>query len=136
MKRRWGRFIGITSVVGVTGNPGQVNYAASKAGMIGMFKALAQEVASRGITANCVAPGFIDSEMTATLPEDTAKGNLRQNSDGKAGNAGGCGRLRRVLGKRRSRIHNRSDFPRERWDDHGVIRLLNVYGALRVGKGR
>jgi len=73
MKKRWGRFIGITSVVGVTGNPGQVNYAASKAGMIGMFKALAQEVASRGITANCVAPGFIETEMTASLPEASQK---------------------------------------------------------------
>jgi len=69
MKRRWGRIIGISSVVGVTGNPGQANYAASKAGMIGMSKALAQEVASRGITVNCVAPGFIETEMTAALSE-------------------------------------------------------------------
>ncbi|HFQ14780.1 MAG TPA: 3-oxoacyl-[acyl-carrier-protein] reductase [Rhodobacteraceae bacterium] len=67
MKRRFGRIIGITSVVGVTGNPGQGNYAASKAGMIGMTKALAQEVASRGITANCVAPGFIETAMTDGL---------------------------------------------------------------------
>ncbi len=67
MKRRFGRIIGITSVVGVTGNPGQGNYAASKAGMIGMTKALAQEVASRGITANCVAPGFIETTMTDSL---------------------------------------------------------------------
>jgi 3-oxoacyl-[acyl-carrier protein] reductase len=67
MKRRYGRIIGITSVVGVTGNPGQANYAASKAGMIGFSKALAQEVASRGITVNCVAPGFIESPMTDAL---------------------------------------------------------------------
>jgi 3-oxoacyl-[acyl-carrier protein] reductase len=67
MKRRHGRIIGITSVVGVTGNPGQANYAASKAGMIGFSKALAQEVASRGITVNCVAPGFIESPMTDAL---------------------------------------------------------------------
>ena len=67
MKRRHGRIIGITSVVGVTGNPGQGNYAASKAGMIGMSKALAAEVASRGITVNCVAPGFIESPMTQAL---------------------------------------------------------------------
>jgi 3-oxoacyl-[acyl-carrier protein] reductase len=67
MKRRWGRIIGITSVVGVTGNAGQANYAASKAGMIGMSKALAQEVASRGITVNCVAPGFIETPMTDAL---------------------------------------------------------------------
>ncbi|MEM9725038.1 MAG: 3-oxoacyl-[acyl-carrier-protein] reductase [Pseudomonadota bacterium] len=69
MKARWGRIIGITSVVGVTGNGGQGNYAASKAGMIGMTKALAAEVASRNITANCVAPGFIATPMTDALNE-------------------------------------------------------------------
>jgi 3-oxoacyl-[acyl-carrier protein] reductase len=69
MKRRWGRIIGITSVVGVTGNGGQTNYAASKAGMIGFSKALAAEVASRNITVNCVAPGFIESPMTDALNE-------------------------------------------------------------------
>ncbi len=69
MKRRFGRIIGITSVVGVMGNPGQTNYAASKAGMIGFSKSLAQAVASRGITVNCVAPGFIESPMTDALNE-------------------------------------------------------------------
>ncbi|MBC7986976.1 MAG: 3-oxoacyl-[acyl-carrier-protein] reductase [Sphingomonadaceae bacterium] len=69
MKARGGRIITITSVVGATGNPGQANYAASKAGLVGMSKALAQEVASRGITVNCVAPGFIASAMTEALPE-------------------------------------------------------------------
>jgi len=69
MKRRFGRVISITSVVGVTGNPGQGNYAASKAGMIGMSKSLAAEVASRGITVNCLAPGFIESPMTDALNE-------------------------------------------------------------------
>ena len=67
MRRRAGRIVSITSIVGVTGNPGQGNYAASKAGMIGMTKSLAAEVASRGITVNCVAPGFIASPMTAAL---------------------------------------------------------------------
>lgn len=69
MRRRFGRIIGVTSVVGVTGNPGQTNYAASKAGMIGFSKALAQEVAARGITVNCIAPGFIASPMTDALNE-------------------------------------------------------------------
>ncbi|MDA0305712.1 MAG: 3-oxoacyl-[acyl-carrier-protein] reductase [Proteobacteria bacterium] len=67
MKKRWGRIIAITSIVGVTGNPGQANYAASKAGLIGMSKSLAQEVASRGITVNCIAPGFIATPMTDAL---------------------------------------------------------------------
>jgi len=70
MKNRWGRIISITSVVGVTGNPGQANYAASKAGLIGMSKSLAQEVASRNITVNCVAPGFIATAMTDALNDD------------------------------------------------------------------
>ena len=69
MKRRFGRIVNITSVVGVTGNPGQTNYAAAKAGLIGMSKALAQEVASRNITVNCVAPGFIETPMTDALDE-------------------------------------------------------------------
>ena len=69
MKRRFGRIVGIASIVGVTGNPGQANYAAAKAGMIGMSKALAAEVASRGITVNCVAPGFIATPMTDALNE-------------------------------------------------------------------
>jgi len=69
MKARFGRIINITSVVGATGNPGQMNYAAAKAGLVGMTKSFAQEVASRGITANCVAPGFIRTAMTAALDE-------------------------------------------------------------------
>ena len=70
MKRRWGRIIGVSSVVGTTGNPGQANYAAAKAGMIGFSKALAQEVATRGITVNVVAPGMIRTDMTDNLNED------------------------------------------------------------------
>ena len=69
MKARFGRIVTVTSVVGATGNPGQVNYAAAKAGLVGMTKSYAQEVASRGITANCVAPGFIRTAMTDVLPD-------------------------------------------------------------------
>ena len=70
MKARWGRIINVTSIVGVTGNPGQANYAASKAGIIGMSKSLAGEVATRGITVNCIAPGIIATAMTESLGDD------------------------------------------------------------------
>lgn len=85
MKARFGRIVSITSVVGVTGNPGQANYAASKAGLIGMSKALAAEVASRGVTVNCVAPGFIASPMTAALTEAQQAGLLARIPAGRLG---------------------------------------------------
>jgi 3-oxoacyl-[acyl-carrier protein] reductase len=85
MKRRWGRIIGITSVVGVTGNPGQANYAASKAGMIGFSKALAQEVASRNVTVNTVAPGFIASPMTDGLNDTQREAILGKIPSGRLG---------------------------------------------------
>ena len=91
MKARWGRIVNITSVVGVTGNPGQVNYAASKAGMIGMSKSMAYEVASRGITANCVAPGFIETAMTDALTEDQQGKILAQIPAGRMGVAAEIG---------------------------------------------
>ena len=78
MKARWGRIINISSVVGATGNPGQANYAASKAGMVGMSKSIAYEVASRGITVNCVAPGFIATAMTDKLNDEQKAGILGQ----------------------------------------------------------
>lgn len=78
MKQRWGRIINITSVVGASGNPGQANYAAAKAGVAGMTRALARELGSRGITVNCVAPGFIETDMTAALPEEQQKALLSQ----------------------------------------------------------
>lgn len=87
MRRKYGRIINIASVVGVTGNPGQCNYVASKAGMIGMTKSMAQEVASRGITLNCVAPGFIQSPMTDILNDQQREAILAKIPAGKMGDA-------------------------------------------------
>ena len=85
MKARWGRIVNITSVVGATGNPGQANYAAAKAGIVGMSKSLAHEVASRGITVNCVAPGFITTAMTDKLTDDQKSKILTQVPAGRMG---------------------------------------------------
>jgi 3-oxoacyl-[acyl-carrier protein] reductase len=85
MRAKFGRIISVTSVVGVTGNPGQVNYAASKAGLIGLSKALAQEVASRNITVNTIAPGFINSAMTDQLPDAQREALLGRIPAGKLG---------------------------------------------------
>ena len=87
MKARWGRIVSITSVVGTTGNPGQGNYAAAKAGLVGMSKSLASEVASRGITVNCVAPGFIETAMTDKLNDDQKARILTQIPAGRMGRA-------------------------------------------------
>ncbi len=86
MKARWGRIINISSVVGATGNPGQGNYAAAKAGMVGMSKSLAYEVASRGITVNAIAPGFIETAMTDKLNDDQKSAILTQIPSGRMGN--------------------------------------------------
>ena len=85
MKARWGRIVNISSVVGATGNPGQTNYSASKAGLVGMSKSLGYEVASRGITVNCVAPGFITTAMTDKLTDDQKSGILSQVPTGRMG---------------------------------------------------
>lgn len=85
MKRRFGRIINITSIVGVTGNPGQANYCAAKAGIIGLSKSLAQEVASRNITVNCVAPGFISSAMTDALSEELHQKMIQNIPQGRMG---------------------------------------------------
>jgi len=85
MKARWGRIINITSIVGATGNPGQANYAAAKAGLVGMSKSLAYEVATRGITVNCVAPGFIQTAMTDKLNDEQKAAILTQIPTGRMG---------------------------------------------------
>jgi 3-oxoacyl-[acyl-carrier protein] reductase len=85
MKARWGRIINITSVVGATGNPGQANYATAKAGIVGMTKSLTRELGSRNITVNCVAPGFIDTDMTRALPEEQKTALLAQIPLGRLG---------------------------------------------------
>ena len=85
MKARWGRIIDITSVVGASGNPGQANYAAAKAGVVGMAKSLARELGSRNITVNCVAPGFIDTDMTRSLPDEQKQALLTQIPLGRLG---------------------------------------------------
>ena len=87
MKQRYGRIVNITSVVGASGNPGQANYAAAKAGVAGMSRALARELASRGVTVNCVAPGFIATDMTAVLPEEQQKALAAQIPLGRMGTA-------------------------------------------------
>jgi 3-oxoacyl-[acyl-carrier protein] reductase len=88
MKARWGRIVNISSVVGATGNPGQGNYAAAKAGMVGMTKSLAYEVASRGVTVNAVAPGFIETAMTDKLTDDQKAAILGQIPSGRMGTPG------------------------------------------------
>ena len=88
MKKRWGRIVSITSVVGATGNPGQGNYAAAKAGLVGMSKSLAAEVASRNITVNCVAPGFVVTPMTDALSEDQKKALFARIPAGRFGEPG------------------------------------------------
>ena len=85
IKQKWGRIVGISSIIGVGGNAGQVNYAASKAGMIGMHKSLALEVVSRGITVNCIAPGFIESPMTQALSKEQKDSMLKKIPVGKVG---------------------------------------------------
>ena len=119
MRRRWGRIVNITSIVALTGNPGQANYAAAKAGMIGMTKSLAAEVASRGITVNCVAPGFIETAMTEALSEEQRARLLERVPVGRLGH-GRRRRRGRLPGQRGSRLRHRPDPARQWRDGHDL----------------
>ena len=113
MKKRWGRIVNITSVVGVTGNPGQANYVASKAGIIGLTKSLAQELASRNVTVNAVAPGFIATPMTDVLNDKQKEGILGRVPAGRLGIAGRDRRRRALSGLGRGRLCHRPDAARQ-----------------------
>ena len=114
MRRRFGRIIGITSVVGVTGNPGQANYTATKAGMIGMFKSIGKEYAKRGVTANCVAPGFIATPMTDKLNDKQREAILHDGSGRAARRGRRCRRGGGLSRLRRGGLCHRPDPARER----------------------
>ena len=131
LKRRYGRIISITSVVGVTGNSGQANYAASKAGMIGLSKSLAREVAARGVTVNCVAPGFIGSPMTDVLTDAQKSAILSTVPTGRLGDRGGNCRCRGLSGEFGSRVCDRRNAPRKRWNGND-LRLLCRFAAAKV----
>ncbi len=120
MKAKHGRIINVTSVVGASGNAGQANYAAAKAGVVGMSKALAREVGSRGITVNCVAPGFIDTDMTRSLERTADAGAARPDSARAPGPGRGhrCGsRVSRITG---GGVRHRSYIARQRWYVHDL----------------
>ena len=120
MKARFGRIISVTSVVGVTGNPGQANYVASKAGLIGMSKAIAQELASRGITVNCIAPGFMTSAMTDALNDQQRDGILSRIPMGAMGSGEDIGAAAVYLAAEGGRLRHRADAARQRRDGDAV----------------
>ena len=120
LKQRWGRIINITSIFGQTGQAGQANYASSKAGLIGLTMAVAREVASRNITCNAVAPGFIETAMTAGLGDEFAQKAVEDDSTGARGHTGRCGQCSGILGLRRSVLHYRACAQRERRHADGV----------------
>ena len=121
MKARWGRIINITSVVGASGNPGQANYAAAKAGIVGMSKSLARELGSRNITVNCVAPGFIDTDMTRALPEAQKDALLAQIPLGRLGQPEDIAAAVAYLASPGGRLHHRRGAARQRRDVHVLI---------------
>ena len=131
MKARFGRIVAVTSVVGQTGNPGQVNYVASKAGLVGMSKAAAQELASRNITVNCVAPGFMTSAMTDALNEAQRAAILSQDPVGRDGQRRGCCGGGSVSRQPRGRLRHRPDAAREWRDGDGLSVRARMVPAQR-----
>ena len=132
LRRRAGRIIGISSIVGATGNAGQANYAAAKAGLVGMSKALAREVAARGVTVNIVAPGFIETPMTDQLNEAQRAKMMEAIPLGRHGPAGGRGRRGGLSRVGRGRLGHRGDAACQWRDGHG----LNAMLAMRVSRQR
>ena len=124
MRKRFGRIIAITSIVGVTGNPGQANYTASKAGIIGLIKTLGAEYAKRNVTANCIAPGFIKTPMTDALNDKQREDHPDEGSCGTAGDAGGYRRGGRLSQLERGRLRHRPDDSRQRRNGHVLSHLL------------
>ena len=122
IRQRWGRLIFITSVVGTTGNAGQANYAASKAGLAGMVKALAAEAAVRGVTANCVAPGFIETAMTDALADAQKEALLSTIPAGALRRGQRCRRRLRLPRERGGPLRHRADAPRQRRHGHDLKR--------------
>ena len=133
MKRRYGRIINITSIVGVTGNPGQANYAAAKAGMIGMSKALAAEVATRGITVNCIAPGLHRQPDDRRADRQAARGDPRLRADGAAGLRRGHRRRGGLSGERGSSLRDRTDAACERRNGNDLMALSPQNGLAAAG---
>jgi 3-oxoacyl-[acyl-carrier protein] reductase len=129
MKARKGRIVSIASVIGLTGNPGQANYAAAKAGIIAFSKSLAREIGSRGITVNVVAPGFIDTDMTRALPEAQRDALLGQIALGRLG-ARRHRQGRRVPRFASSGLHHRRDAARQRRHVHAVTLRAPVRGRM------
>ena len=125
LKNRWGRIVNIASVVGRAGQAGQVNYAASKAGLIGLTRSLAREVASRGITVNAVAPGYIETPMTAVLTKKQRTAMMATIPLGRRGNRPGNRQCGRIPGLRCRRLHHR---PRARCERRHVHGRLNAFG--------
>jgi 3-oxoacyl-[acyl-carrier protein] reductase len=130
MKARFGRIVTITSVVGATGNPGQVNYAAAKGGLTAMTKSLAQELASRGVTANCVAPGFIRTAMTDALPDAQKEALNARIPMGRMGEGPDIGAAVAFLASSRGGVRHRSDAARQR--RHGDAVLTQRRSARRL----